>query len=69
MNEVAYALYMKEAKKADELHALIQEIAKEEGWLKGIPEELISPSKLHAYARMKGIITAEEHNLLYRFYR
>lgn len=69
MNEVDYIFYIRDAKKADELHALIQEIAKEEGWVKGIPEEAISSSKLHAYAKMKGIITLEERNLLRRFYR
>lgn len=69
MNEVAYALYIKESKNADELHAAIKNIAIEEGWLKGVPDNLVSPSKLHAYALMKGIITREERNLLHRFYK
>lgn len=68
MNEVAYATYIKESKKADELHKLIFDIASEEGWFKGVPENYISPSRVHAYAKLKGIITAEELNLLRRFY-
>lgn len=68
MNEVAYAAYIKESKEADELHKLIYDIAEKEGWFKGVPENYISPSRVHAYAKLKGIITTEELNLLRRFY-
>lgn len=68
MNEVAYTAYIKVSKEADELHKLIFDIATEEGWFKGVPENCISPSRVHAYAKMKGIITAEELNLLRQFY-
>lgn len=68
MNEQAYAAYVSDAKRADELHATIKNIAAEEGWLKGVPEALISNSKLHSYALCKGLITREERNLLCRFY-
>lgn len=69
MDEFAYARYINDAKKADELHAIIKNIAIEEGWTKGISDDLISPSKLHTYAMMKGIITREERNLLRQFYQ
>ena len=68
MNEIAYAAYVKESKEADELHKMIYDIAEEEGWFKGIPENYVSPSKVHAYAKMNGIITMDELNLLRRFY-
>lgn len=69
MDEVAYARYMNDAKKADELNEIIKNIATEEGWTKGVPEDVMSPAKLHAYAMMKGIITREERNLLWEFYK
>lgn len=69
MNESAYWSYTQDAQKADELHAIIKSIAEEEGWLKGIPKDLIAPSQLHTCARVKGLITAEERDLLRRFYK
>lgn len=68
MDELRYNAYIKESKKANELHATIMEIGKEEEWFKGVPSELLSPSKVHAYAYVKGLITKDERNLLQRFY-
>lgn len=68
MDESRYNAYVKDSKKANELHETIMEIGKEEEWFKGISSELLSPSKVHAYAYMKGLITRDERDLLRRFY-
>ena len=68
MDESRYQAYINEMKQADELHALLVSIAKEEDWEHKYPSTSLSSSHLHAFAAMKGLITRDERNLLYRFY-
>lgn len=69
MNEVNWALYTRDVKKAEELHETIKSIARDESWFAGIPEDLISYPKMHARARISGIITDDEYDLLRRIYK
>lgn len=68
MNEVNWALYIREIHRAEELYAVLKMVAKDEGWITGIPDDLIDNERLFMRAKIAGLITSEEYTLLKRRY-
>lgn len=69
MTNLEYADYNKNRKKAIELHNTVKELVLDSmGFEPTSSHIFVNDSKLHAYARCKGLITKEERDFLRRYY-